>query len=211
MRVKNFYRNRMNRNIFEFAIKSGGLLQAVLVLFQSEPIKGVFMETSLLNHLSHKEHSAVVFAWQESAIHLFPVLPICLQTLRWLDLRTDRNSGPWLQQLFWEYFFSFLKVIRCCCAPNKKKVSRGSPLLLTSVLRVSAGALCKEYSFPSEGLVSRVTQSISAASCLPSPVAASFLEVADISPAYQFPFKRAAICRKGAHIGSLAVLCAPLH
>lgn len=30
--------------------------------------------------------------------------------------------------------------------------------------------------------------------------------MADISPAYQFPFKRAGICRKGAHIGSLTVL-----
>lgn len=201
----------MNRNnCFRIPNKVVRLASGGFGPFPIRANKRCFMETGLLNHLSHKEHSAVVFAWQEAAIHLFPVLPTSLQTLRWLDLRTDRNSGLWLQQRFLGVFLSFLKVIRCFCAPNKK-VSRGSPLLLTSVLRVSAGALCKEYSFPSEGLVSRVTQSISAASCLPSPVAASFLEVADISPAYQFPFKRAAICRKGAHIGSLAVLCAPLH
>lgn len=125
---------------------------------------------------------------------------IQLLSLHDKKLQTNRNSDLWLQQSFWEFFVLFFSIFESDFA---------HPLLLTSVLRVSAGALCKEYSFPEEGLVSHVTQSISAASCLPSPVAASFLEVADISPAYQFPFKHAAICRKGAHLGSLAVLCAP--
>lgn len=122
------------------------------------------METGLLNHVSRGEHSAVLFARKEVAILFLPAPPRFLQTLQSLNPRADRDSAArprrhFTKELFWPF------------APfaHQVKLSGGSRLLLTSVLRVSAGALCKEYSFPEEGLVSRVTQSISTASCLPSP------------------------------------------